>query len=311
MEFGLRVPSFPVDGSRGSKFIRQIMSFIGELEASFDSAWISDHLVPWATFQDKRTDTLECFTTICYLSGIFTTMDFGSIVLCNSYRNPALLAKMGATLQTLTGGRFILGLGAGWKRDEYEAYGYPFPSPAVRIGQLEEGVQIIRRMWTEDGVTFKGRYFRVEGAYCNPKPRPPPPMMIGGGGERLTLRVVARHADWWNLPNVSLQTYKRKLSVLREHCAQQRRDFGAIRKTLASMVAIARTESQARRIASESPFVERGREGDYFIGSPGQVRERLNAFVDAGVDYFILRFLDFPSPNGAKLFAEEVIPDLR
>ncbi|HEW94029.1 MAG TPA: LLM class flavin-dependent oxidoreductase, partial [Thermoprotei archaeon] len=112
---------------------------------------------------------------------------FGHIVLCNSYRNPALLAKMTATLQVLSNGRYILGIGAGWKIDEYIAYGYPFPPPRVRIGQLEEAVQIIRRMWTEESVSFRGKYYHIDNAICSPKPKPVPLIMIGGGGEKLML----------------------------------------------------------------------------------------------------------------------------
>jgi len=303
--FGLRIPCFPVDGSQGSEFIGQIMRFIQELENDFHSAWVADHFVPWAEFLGKATDTLECFTTISHLAGIFRKLDFGSIVLCNSYRNPALLAKMGATLSALTGGRFILGIGAGWKEDEYVAYGYNFPSAAVRIRQLEEGVKIISKMWTEEVASFRGRYFRIENAYCNPKPVPPPPIMIGGGGEKLTLRVVARYADWWNLANVTLETFKHKLDVLRDHCSREGRGPGEIVKTLGNLVAIAETDERAREIVKRSPFKENEA---YFIGTPERVTDQIKAFTDIGVEYFILRFLDYPRLEGAKMFAEEVIP---
>ena len=309
VKFGIRVPSFPIDGSRGSEFIRQIMDFLRGLEPYFDSAWVSDHFVPWADFESKETDTLECFTTLSYLSGVFKKLKFGSIVLCNSYRNPALVAKMGATLDVLSRGRFILGIGAGWMEEDYIEYGYNFPPPSVRVRQLEEGVQIIRRMWTEDRVTFRGRYFRVENAYCNPKPHPPPPIMIGGGGEKLTLKVVARYADWWNIPNVDLATYKHKVEVLKRHCLRVGRDPEGIVKTLGSMVAIAETDEEALKIAKESPFVGEGDIERYFIGSPQTVKEKIKAFVDIGVKYFILRFLDFPRLDGARLFAEEVVPE--
>jgi len=305
--FGLRIPSFPVDGSEGSEFVGQVMRFVQELEDDFDSAWVDDHFVPWAEFLNKETDNLECFTTISYLSGVLKKLDFGSIVLCNSYRNPALLAKMGATLNVLTGGRFILGIGAGWKEDEYVAYGYEFPPAAVRIRQLEEGVQIIKKMWTEEEASFQGKYFRIKDAHCNPKLVPPPPIMIGGGGERLTLRVVARHADWWNLPNVTLETYKHKLDILRYHCSREGRDPEEIKKTLGNIVAIAENEEEAQEIAKRSPFKAKENEA-YFIGTPERVKDQIKAFIDIGVEHFILRFLDFPRLEGAKLFAKKVIP---
>jgi len=310
VRFGLRIPTFPVDGSGDKEFFNQILGFLTELEGSFDSAWVDDHFVPWATFISANAPTLESFTSISYLSGVFRRLTFGNIVLCNSYRNPALLAKMGATLQTLTGGRFILGIGAGWKEDEYIAYGYAFPPPKVRIQQLEEGVQVIRRMWTEDLVTFKGRYYHIDRAYCYPKPDPVPPIMIGGGGEKLTLRVVARHANWWNIPNASPQTYQHKLRVLEEHCKKEGRDPSGIVKTLASMVAIAKTENEARNSAYKTHFIQKGNEENYIIGNPDTVTEKLKEYTKLSVEHFILRFLDFPKTDGAKLFAKKVIPTL-
>ncbi len=308
INFGWRIPSFPVDGSKGKEFVNQIKRSLEELEDLFDSAWISDHFIPWADFVPKNTDILECWTTLCYLSGLFKRLKFGSIVLCNSYRNPALLAKMSATLQTLTEGRFILGIGAGWKEDEYIAYGYDFPPARTRIEQLEEAVQIIRRMWSEEEVTFRGKYYKVEGAFCEPKPRPPPPLMIGGGGERLTLRVVALHADWWNIPNGTPEVYEHKLNVLREHCRKVGRDFDEIKKTWVGCVAIAKEKSDAFRIASSSPFIKAIRLEEMLVGSPEEVTAKLKEYVEMEVEYIILRFLDFPSTEGAKLFAEEVIP---
>ena len=308
IEFGLRVPSFPVDGSCGPGFIKQIASFIGELKDAFESAWVCDHFVPWADFVPNTTPNLEGFTTIAYLSGIFKKLTFGNIVLCNSYRTPALLAKMGATLQMLTGGRFVLGIGAGWKDDEYIAYGYEFPEPKVRIKQLEEGVQIIRKMWTEDTVTFKGRYYEIKEAICMPRPNPVPPIMIGGGGEKLTLRVVAHQADWWNLPNVSPSTFRHKIEVLSGHCSTIGRNPAEIVKSLANIVAIAETAEKARALASDSPFVNMEREENYMIGDSDEVAEKISEYTRLGIEHFILRFIDFPRTDGAKLFARNVIP---
>jgi len=311
VKFGLRIPTFPVDGSDPRAFNDQILKFLGKLEKDFDSAWVDDHFVPWAEFVDKTTPTLESFTMISYLSGIFQNLTFGNIVICNSYRNPALLAKMGATLQTLTKGRFILGIGAGWKEDEYVAYGYEFPPPRVRIEQLEEGVQIIRKMWTEREATFKGRHFKIEKAYCYPKPDPVPPIMIGGGGEKLTLRVVARHADWWNIPNCSPKTYEQKLKTLEHHCKREGRDPSEIVETLANIVSIAKTETAAWENANRSRFIQKGNEENYVVGSPDTVVQKLTDYVKLGVRHFILRFLDFPKTDGAKLFVEKVIPHVR
>jgi alkanesulfonate monooxygenase SsuD/methylene tetrahydromethanopterin reductase-like flavin-dependent oxidoreductase (luciferase family) len=148
------------------------------------------------------------------------------------YRNPALLAKMGATLQALSDGRLILGIGAGWRGEEYAAYGYPFPKASVRIQQLEEAVQIIRLMWSETSPSFKGEYFEIAEAYCPPQPNPPPPIMIGGSGEQLMLPLIARRADWWNIGFVDVDTYRRKRDLLHRHAEAAGRDPGDIVHTL-------------------------------------------------------------------------------
>ncbi|MFQ5793662.1 MAG: LLM class flavin-dependent oxidoreductase [Candidatus Bipolaricaulia bacterium] len=311
VKFGLRIPGFSIDGSRGTVFTDQIVSFLGKLEGKFDSAWICDHFFPWAAFEDPTTDALECMTSLSYLAGRFQGLDFGSIVLCNSYRNPALLAQMGASLQTLSGGRFILGIGAGWKEDEYQAHGYEFPRAAVRIKQLEEGVNIIRRMWTEDDPSFSGEHYRIENAYCRPRPEPVPPIMIGGRGEQLMLRVVAKHADWWNLAAGTAEQFRHKMDVLKSHCNEVGRNFDEIVLTWSTeAVAIAETEAEAERLAQGSPFIDIGK-GEGIIGTPEQVTEAFKRFTDLGVEHFISRFVDFPKTRGAKLFAEQVIPNFR
>jgi alkanesulfonate monooxygenase SsuD/methylene tetrahydromethanopterin reductase-like flavin-dependent oxidoreductase (luciferase family) len=269
-------------------------------------------MIPWADWQSHSTNNLEGWTTINYFLGVFKRLTFGHIVLCNSYRNPALLAKMAANLSFFCPGRFILGIGAGWKRDEYQSYGYEFPTASARIGALQESVQIIRKMWTEDVVSFHGKYYEVEGAYCSPKPKPAPPIMIGGGGERLTLKVVASHADWWNCPNLTLDQYEHKLCVLKGHCEKAGRDYSSIRKTWLGCVAIAETRDEASRIANNNPFTANEHESMQaaIIGTPEQVSHALAQFANLGVDYFILRFLDFPSTTGLDLFTHEVVPKL-
>jgi alkanesulfonate monooxygenase SsuD/methylene tetrahydromethanopterin reductase-like flavin-dependent oxidoreductase (luciferase family) len=267
-------------------------------------------MIPWADWQSPGTNNLEGWTTINYLIGVFKRLTFGHIVLCNSYRSPTLLAKMAACLGFLCPGRFILGIGAGWKRDEYESYGYAFPKASARIEALEESVQIIRKMWVEDAVTFHGKHYRVEGACCNPKPNPTPPIMIGGGGEKLTLKVVASHADWWNCPNLTLAQYKHKLKVLGEYCKKAGRDFSSIKKTWLGCVAISKSREEASRIASNNAFTAREELAMQaaIIGTPEEVLQKLEQFQDLGVNYFILRFLDFPSTDGLDVFEQEVVP---
>jgi alkanesulfonate monooxygenase SsuD/methylene tetrahydromethanopterin reductase-like flavin-dependent oxidoreductase (luciferase family) len=215
---------------------------------------------------------------------------------------------MGATLQTVTKGRFILGIGAGWKEDEYTEYGFHFPSAKQRIEQLEESVQIIKKMWTQTTVNFTGRYYTLNNAHCYPKPNPVPPILIGGGGEKLTLRVVARHADWWNMYDLSPRAYQHKQRIIRKHCRDVNRNPSDIVFTLANSVAIAEKEEQVWKLADQSPFIQRGSEENYLIGTPHSVIEQLQEYIKIGVEYFILRFVDFPRSQGADLFAKRVIP---
>lgn len=308
IQYGIRVPAFPVNGSQGQTFTAEIDATLTAVSGRFHSAWVADHFIPWAGWQAAETDTLECLSSLCYLAGKFPALHFGTIVLCQSYRNPALLAKMGATLQLLSRGRFIFGIGAGWKADEYTAYGYDFPKPAMRIRQLEETVEIVKRMWTETPANFEGKYYRIENALCEPKPNPRPPVMIGGGGEQLTLRVVAKHADWWNIPGGDAARYAQKLDVLAGHCDAVGRDFDSIRKTWAGeTISVARNRVDAQRYADVSPFAK----GGGMVGTPEEVADHLRAFTALGVDYFILRFTDFPGTDGPLLFAEEVMPLLK
>jgi alkanesulfonate monooxygenase SsuD/methylene tetrahydromethanopterin reductase-like flavin-dependent oxidoreductase (luciferase family) len=306
IKFGLRMPDFPLDGSRGRAFTDQMINFLEPLQGKLDSAWVADHFVPWATFQDPFSDTPECWTSLVYLAGRLPGLDFGTIVACQSYRNPALLAKMAATLQTFSGGRFILGIGAGWKKDEYLAYGYEFPSRLDRLYQLDEAVQIIRKLWREPKATYHGQYYHVEDAICQPKPDPLPPLMVGGGGKKITLRIAAQYADWWNVPGCSAETYQELLEVLRGHCQKVGRDYDQIVKTWCSdCVAIAPTHEAAVKLAESSPFYGGGQA---IVGDPDEVAAQLQPFVDLGVQHFILRFIDFPSSAGAQLFASQVMP---
>jgi alkanesulfonate monooxygenase SsuD/methylene tetrahydromethanopterin reductase-like flavin-dependent oxidoreductase (luciferase family) len=305
VKFGWHIPPFPLADGEGRRFLTDVSNMLDRIQGRFHSAWMDDHMLPWADFVPPDTENLECLTTVSFLSASYPRLSFGCSVLCQSFRNPALVAKMGSTLQVLTGGRFILGMGAGWMESEHLAYGFDFPRPAIRIARLEEAVQIIRRMWTGSPASFDGEHYRIRGAYSGPMPDPPPPIMIGGGGEQLTLRVVARHADWWNLNGGSPELYARKLAVLRRHCEDQGRPEGEILKTWSpEVVAVAEKEEEARRIAAASPY----RDEYPVVGTPEQVAEQLRRFTDLGVEYMILRFVDFPSTAGADLFAEAVAP---
>ena len=309
VEFGWRTPDFPVDGSSTIAFRDQQFTFLDAVQGHLDSVWVADHFQPWMSTIDQNVDTFECLTTLIYLMAKYPRFSFGTIVMSQSYRQPALVAKMASTLQVLSGGRFVLGLGAGWKEDEYRAYGFDFPAAQVRIRQLEEAVQIIRGMFTNPKTTFRGRYFCVDEAICQPKPSPIPPIMIGGAGRKLTLRVVAKYADWWNANNVSPEEYGEILGVLAGHCREVGRNPDTIVKTyLAECVAITGNSHEAERKATASPFFS---PSGALVGTPDEVTALLQSYVNLGVKHFMLRFVDFPRLDGVRLFVDEVLPRFR
>lgn len=284
-------------------YARYVADVLDRIGGHFHSAWIPDHLM------DGQAEIPEALTTLSYLAAACPALHVGTAVIGQNYRNPALLAKMAATLQTLSEGRFILGIGAGWKEDEYRAYGYRFPPAATRIAQLAEAVQICRLLWdpARPEATFHGQHYHVEGAVCRPKPEPPPPVMIGGAGETLTLRVVAEHADWWNLIGAPPQVYARKLAVLEQHCETAGRDPATIRKTWMGAVSIAGTHEQAVAQMAGQPMWP----GDVaLMGTPDEIVGQLLAYTALGVDLMILSFVDEPRPDGMLRFVEQVLPHL-
>ena len=174
LKFMWRIPAYPTEGSRGKAFIEQLTAAFEIIEGRLDGAFLDDHVLPWTAVDhpggrdalSNDVDTLECMSSLAYWAAAYPRLTFGPIVLSQSYRNPALVAKMAANLQQLTGGRFVLGMGAGWYKPDYDAYGYTFPeAPSVRLAQMEEAIQVIRAMWRESPATFEGKYYRVKNAY--------------------------------------------------------------------------------------------------------------------------------------------------
>ncbi len=278
VEFGLMLrPAQP------GQALDDVLAFnqqcIAALSPAFTTLWLEDH------FQVADTEHLECLTTLSYLAARYPRFRVGSLVLGQSYRNPALLAKMAANLQALTGGRLILGLGAGWKEDEYRAYGYPFPPIKTRMEQLEEAIQILRALWTTAPATFVGRHYAIHDAYCVPHPAPPIPLLVGGGGEQRTLAIVARYADWWNFNSCPVEEYARKVSVLHQHCAALGRDPAQIRLSYLSTLSV--SDDPAR--------VQRSSQKHYIAGNAAEVIHELEQFRAVGVTHFMFRILDLPS----------------
>jgi alkanesulfonate monooxygenase SsuD/methylene tetrahydromethanopterin reductase-like flavin-dependent oxidoreductase (luciferase family) len=255
----------------------------------FTTLWAEDHL------QFDEAATQECLTTLSFLAGEFPAFRVGTLVLCQSYRNPALLAKMAANLQGISGGRFILGLGAGWKEDEYHAYGYPFPDTKTRLAELEEAILLIKTLWSAHPATFEGQHYQAHEAYCEPRPSPAIPLLIGGGGETRTLAIVARHADWWNFNSCSVEVYARKVALLKEHCARIGRNPAEIRLTYLGTASVSEKPEQ----------VVRSEQKHFVAGNSAEVIRELEQFREVGVSHFMFRFLDLASLDR---FAQTVVP---
>ena len=226
-----------------------------------------------------------------------STIRLGQMVGCNSYRNPGLLAKITATVDVISGGRLDWGIGAGWYENEYRSYGYDFPKPSDRLHMLEEAVQIVTSMWTQPETTFRGAHYEIVRAQCDPKPlqQPRPPVWIGGGGEQVTLRIVAKHADYSNFGG-DLEQWAHKRDVLRRHCEAVGRDPDEIRMTWSPEVFIRSTEAEVEAGGTRSLWGEAlasWRAGN-LVGTPEQVGEKLRAYADLGVAGVIPWCSDYP-----------------
>jgi F420-dependent oxidoreductase-like protein len=256
----------------------------------------------------------EAWTTVAALSQQTERVRLGQMVSCQGYRNPALVAKITSTIDVISGGRLDWGIGAGWYDQEYRAYGYDFPEAKVRIGQLRETVEIVKAMWSEPDATYDGRWYSVSGAQCDPKPvqDPHPPVWIGGGGEQLTLRVVARLADCSNFGGQPHE-WAHKAEVLQQHCKDVGRDYDEIRKTWSAEIFIRETEAEVAEAGSRSVWgepVDSWTAGN-LVGTPEQVAEKVQTYVDLGCTGFIPWCNDFPADTTLRLFAEQVMPEFR
>jgi F420-dependent oxidoreductase-like protein len=213
--------------------------------------WSSDHLL-WDAHSEQR-NCFEAWTLLTALASCTTTLRLGTLVTCNSYRHPSILAKTAACLDSISKGRIDCGIGAGWKEIEYRAYGIPFPPMGVRMAQLGEAVQVIKQLWSHDRVSFQGQYYQLDAATCRPKPvQPTLPLWIGGQGEKKLLRLVAEAADGWNMVmGSSLEQVRHKLDVLQQHCDAVRRDMASIDKSLFIMTYLFDSEADDQRLLAQ------------------------------------------------------------
>ena len=293
--------SVPVGLNVWSRLVKDTFPYVDNAVGPFDSLWFPDHV------QYDSNNVAEGWSLLTFALARYPDKLCGHEVLCNSFRNPAHLAKMVATAQAISGGRVVLGIGAGWNEEEYRAYGWSFPSAPVRIAQLAEAIELIKAMWTDAPASYQGTYFQIANAYCEPRPNPIPPVMVGGSGEKYLLRVVAQHADWWNYPFVDTETYSQKQAVLRNHCRTVGRDYGEIKQVVRMGILVAENEKDLQKL-QEQPWVRPLEPG--VIGTPAQVTETLLGIVRQGADRLIVHFADAPRLDGTYLFAGTVLPHL-
>lgn len=304
IRIGFTMPADQLNPSRRSTYVADLHQALDLISGHFDSAWIIDHL------QDGESDSLESFTTLSYMAALHPQLKFGHTVICQSFRNPALLAKMGATLQFLSGGRFLFGIGAGWNEPEYKAYGYAFPSARERVEQLEETLQIVKAMWTEPSATFQGKHYQVTEAYCEPKPDPLPAIMVGAFGPKM-LQLTAKFADEWNVSSTGLVKYRELVDEFGRMCAETNRDPSTVRRSWCGGCSCAPTLAEAERFAGERYNAHNLDEDFGFVGTPSQVIEQMQAFIELGVDSFMVDCGGFPNLTTLEMLVHDVLPVLR
>lgn len=282
----------------------------------WDAVCVTDHFMP--NTPDAIGDTLECWSVLSAVAALVPRIRVGSIVAGNTYRHPAVLAKMAATVDVISGGRLLLGIGAGWQENEHQAYGIPFYTVGERLGRLDEACEVLTSLWTRDRTTFAGRFYRLENAPLMPKPvqQPRPELMVGGGGEKVTLRVAARHADHWNVWG-GPEILARKNRILDGYCEAIGRDPRTLKRSANMLPLItddrAEVAKLAQTFARRFGADEARTEDTLLAGSAGAVRDKLARLRDAGVDMLWVPTLfsrGDPRPQLDRFIAE-IAPDFR
>jgi F420-dependent oxidoreductase-like protein len=276
----------------------------------FDSVWVCDHVygVP-----APALPIFEAWTELAAVAAITQRVGLGTLVTPPFFRNPALLAKQIATLDHVSGGRAIVGLGAGWFAAEFEGTGCAFPTLRERLRALDETIHVLRGLWTDERFSFEGRHFRVKDAVCEPKPLRRPPILVGGGGERVLMGIAARHADVWNNMAIHQPQLGAKAEALRRRCAEVGRDPDEIEISQQCTVVIAEDEATAREHLAKAHKVYGGHlgaalEAHGIWGTPERVVECIERHRALGCSLFVMEFFGRDTTLPARLFAERVLP---
>ncbi len=282
-----------------------------EFEAlGYHSVWVCDHLygVPL-----PQLPILEAWSQLAAVAAITERVELGTLVTPPFFRNPAVLAKQIATVDQIADGRVIPGFGAGWFEAEFTGYGCDFPSMGDRMNALNESVELMKRMWSEEEVTYEGRFAKAQAVRCEPKPPRRPPILVGGGGEKVLMGIAARHADIWNNLAVFQPQLAQKIQAMRRRCDDVGRDFETLEVSQQCTVVIAPDEETSRQFLEKAKKIYGGHMGgaieEHGIwGTPGQVVERVQRHVDLGVSLFVIEFFGRDTRDPARLFAEKVMP---
>ena len=270
---------------------------------SFDSFWLADHMYSWGR---KPTDepALECWTLLSHLSGITKTIRLGSLVTCQLFRPPALLAKMTSSVDVISGGRLNLGLGACGPSTpaELQGYGLSFPKRAERLERLTETLEILKMMWTSDKSDYHGKYYIISNVLNSPKPlqKPHPPILIGGEREDI-LKIAAKYADLWNCRRLKLDEFSRKVDHLNSYCLSNNRDPRQLLKSWQGSILISRNKNELDEKSKKFP-----REEGMMFGTPEIITEEIRKFVGAGADSFMFHFQDDIELGSLELFMDQV-----
>jgi alkanesulfonate monooxygenase SsuD/methylene tetrahydromethanopterin reductase-like flavin-dependent oxidoreductase (luciferase family) len=296
------------------------------VDTGLEGLWAPDHFM-----LGPKAEEFEVWTLLSALAERTDDVDLGPLVGSITYRNPALLAKMATTVDILSSGRLRLGLGAGWHEEEHRAYGFDFPDVNTRIKMLDEGIQVVKSMFTDEDPTFAGDHYTIDGALNEPKPvsQPHPPIVVGGAGPKM-LRLAARHADEWNVEisgrarGRSIEFKARKFD---EYLENEGRDPAEVERSWLAHVLVREDEAAVESAVEDifplpwgeesdmddelSNAAEAREKGDMLIGTPAQVAEQIEGIRDLGFEKLQLMFLDFPDHQGMELFGDEVAPEFR
>ena len=283
--------------------LRGLWRRIEELGFEWISIW--DHF--YAADATGNPHCLEAVASHAALAATTTRVRCGSLVYSAGYRHPAVLANAMATLDQIADGRITLGLGGGWPKEEYDVYGIPFGTTGERLRKLDESIQCVRMLLTQDKATFDGEFFALAGAQCVPKPvQDRLPIWVGGGGEKVTLRIAAAHADGWNVPFIAPDAWAHKAGVLDEHCERLGRDPASITKSV--NVGMAFTDDELRaQFGAMSDYVKPG----VLTGSVQEMVDKVSAYAEAGASWVILAMRAPFDRDGLERFAAEVLPAVR